>query len=467
MRSFTTLSALPPSLLCLAMLGQTLSPVAHADQVDDWVKREMARQHIPGLALAVVKNGKVVKQKGYGWANLEHKVSVTPDTVFQSGSIGKQFTAAMVQLLEADGKLGFDDLISKHLPDTPKAWEKITIRHLLTHTSGLADPYQKLDFRKDYTDAELIKLEGEIPLLFEPGEKFSYSNMGYHVLGFLCNRVGGRFYGDQMVERLFAPLGMQTRIINERNLVPHRAAGYDWHKGEWKNQEWVSPGLNTTADGSLYLTIQDLVRWNAALNQDKPLTAAQRKAAITPAKLNNGSSVPYGFGWQLAPQNGRQRISHNGAWQGFTSYIGRFPDDKLSVMLLTNLSGVRIDKIGIGIAALYQPELAQRPAKPIDDTEPAVTLQIRTLFQQMADGTIQPEPFSAWLIERLFPELIKELGADLKQLGPMTGLALLSRSVEGEKRLYRYRASYRSQAHLVDVSFDKAGKIDRLNYNPE
>ena len=189
MRSLTTLPALPPSLLCLAMLGQTLSPVAHADQVDDWVKREMARQHIPGLALAVVKNGKVVKQKGYGWANLEHKVSVTPDTVFQSGSIGKQFTAAMVQLLEADGKLGFDDLISKHLPDTPKAWEKITIRHLLTHTSGLADPYQKLDFRKDYTDAELIKLEGEIPLLFEPGEKFSYSNMGYHVLGFLCNRL--------------------------------------------------------------------------------------------------------------------------------------------------------------------------------------------------------------------------------------------------------------------------------------
>lgn len=329
----------------------------HADPVDDFVNSEMNRQHIPGLSLVVVQGGEIVKEKGYGLANIENQVAVTPDTVFQSGSLGKQFTSALVMLLAKDGKLAVDAPISKYLPNTPQSWEAITVRHLLTHTSGLADPYQKLDFRKDYTDDELLKIEGEIPLLFRPGEMWSYSNMGYHVLGFLCNKVGGKFYGDQLRERIFQPIGMNTRIIDERDIVLHRAAGYVNVKGEIKNQEWVSPSLNTTADGSLYLTAHDLALWDLALYGESPLDSSIKQASWTPVKLNDNSTYPYGFGWNLKPFNGHQTIEHGGAWQGFTTFISRFVDDKLTVVVLTNVSGARPGVVAHGVAGLYVPAL--------------------------------------------------------------------------------------------------------------
>ncbi|MBC7454841.1 MAG: beta-lactamase family protein, partial [Massilia sp.] len=209
----------------LFLLAFACCASAVADPVDQAVLREMKQARIPGVGIVVLQGGKIVKQQGYGLANIEHQVPVTPDTVFQSGSVGKMFTAALVMLLAEDGKLKLDDLVSRHLAHTPKAWEAITIRHLLTHTSGLGDPYARLDFRKDYSDDELIALEATIPMLSAPGERWAYSNMGYHLLGFICNKAGGKFYGDQLRERIFAPLGMSTRIISESDIVPHRAAG--------------------------------------------------------------------------------------------------------------------------------------------------------------------------------------------------------------------------------------------------
>ena len=468
--------ALPKSLISSTSLRRAMLPLlilcaaagsAGADKLDDLVQAEMKRQHIPGLSLAVVKNGKVIKEKGYGLANVEHKIAVKPQTIFQSGSIGKQFTAALVMLLVQDGKIALDDPISKYLEGTPKAWEKITVRHLLTHTSGLADPYEKLDFRKDYTDAELLKVEADIPLLFAPGEKWAYSNTGYHVLGFLCNKVGGKFYGDQLAERIFKPIGMKTAIINERNIVPHRAAGYDLEKGELKNQQWVSPMLNTTADGSLYLTAHDLALWDLALYDNQPLSAALKQQSWTPVKLNDGKTHPYGFGWGLEERNGHRNIAHGGAWQGFTTYISRFPDDKLSVVVLTNVSGVRPGKVADQVAAHYLPALAVQPAKPIEDTEPAVTQQVRGMILKLVEGSLTPEMFSEKLAERLFPAWVKGAGAELHGLGPLRNLELLERSVDGENRLYRYRAVFPKGSELVRLVYDKAGKIDRMAFITE
>jgi CubicO group peptidase (beta-lactamase class C family) len=342
----------------------------YADAVDDLVEAEMKQQHIPGLSIAVVQDGKIVKKRGYGFSNVEQQVAVTPQTVFQSGSLGKQFTAALVMLLVEDGKIGLDDPISKHLLDTPDTWRKITVRHLLTHTSGLADPYKKLDLRKDYTDDELLKIEESIPLRFQPGEKWAYSNMGYHVLGFLCSRVGKKFYGDQLRERLFEPIGMNTRIISERNIVPHRASGYDWVNGELKNQAWVSPSLNTTADGSLYLTAHDLALWDLALYGERPLSHAIKLVSWTPVKLNDNSTVAYGFGWSLVPYNGHSTIEHSGAWQGFSTQISRFIDDKLTVIVLTNLSRIKTGKIAHEVADLYLPTLTPQAAIPLTNEGP-------------------------------------------------------------------------------------------------
>jgi CubicO group peptidase (beta-lactamase class C family) len=325
----------------------------HADQLDDKIKAEMQRQKIPGLSLVVVKDGKIVREKGYGLANVEHQVAVKPETIFQSASIGKQFTAALVLLLEQDGKLSLKDPVSKYLSNTPQAWKNITIEQLLTHTSGLGNPYPKIDLRKDYNDQELIDVAVTIPMEFQPGERWSYSNVGYQLLGFICNKVGGKFYGDQLRERIFKPLGMSTRIISERDIIMHRAAGYDLVNQEWKNQEWVSPTLNTTADGSLYLTARDLAKWDIALMGNSPLNEAQKRASWTPVKLNDGKTYPYGYGWALAQVNGHKSIEHSGNWQGFTTFISRYVDDKLSVIVLTNRSGSNPQKIINIVAADY------------------------------------------------------------------------------------------------------------------
>ena len=449
-------------VVALAVAGR-----AHADPVDSVVLAEMKRMHIPGVSLVVVRNGKIVKERGYGLANVEHRVPVTPATVFQSGSVGKQFTAALVLLLAQDGKLDLDDPISRHLANTPKAWEGITVRHLLTHTSGLADPYDKLDLRKDYTDEELIAIEATIPILFGPGEAWSYSNMGYHLLGFICNKVGGTFYGDQLRERIFAPIGMGSRIISERDIVPHRAAGYDWSKGELKNQAWVAPRLNTTADGSLYVTARDLALWDLALYRDTPLSAALKEASWTPVKLKDGSTAPYGFGWQLAPVNGHRSIAHGGSWQGFRTQISRYVDDRLTVIVLANLSSARPERIANLVAAHYVPALALQPAKPIPDTEPEVAAQVRALVGHLTAGSLPPDLLSTQAAAILTAERLANLQAYLGELGPVRSVALVERTVTGESRAYRYRYAFRNETLLVSVAYDKAGRVEKLNLRAE
>ena len=196
-------------------------------KVDEFIKAEMQKQKIPGVSLAVVKDGRPLIVKGYGYANLEHQVPVKPETVFQSGSVGKQFTATAVMMLVEEGKIGLDEKISKYLGDVPETWANITIRHLLSHTSGMTDYPTDFDFRRDYTEDEILKRAKEIPVAFKPGEKWQYSNLGYVTLGVIIGKVTGKFYGEFFQERMFKPLGMTTsRIINEADLIPNRASGY-------------------------------------------------------------------------------------------------------------------------------------------------------------------------------------------------------------------------------------------------
>jgi CubicO group peptidase (beta-lactamase class C family) len=333
------------------------------DKVDEFILAEMQRQKIPGLALAVVKDGKVIKAKGYGFANVEHQVPVKPETVFQSGSTGKQFTATAVLMLAEEGKLSLDDKISKYFTDAPDAWKEITVRNLLSHTSGTTDYPKDFDFRRDYTEVELVKRAAQIPLAFRPGEKWSYSNLGYVLLGILIHKVSGQFYGDFLQERVFKPLGMTTtRIINEADIVPNRAAGYRLVKGELKNQEWVSPTMNTTADGSLYFTILDLIKWDAALYTDKLLKRASLEMMWTPIKLNDGSvnKGNYGFGWSINNTNGHKVIEHGGSWQGFRANISRYVDDRMTVIILANLASAQPEKLSHQVAGLYIAELAPK-----------------------------------------------------------------------------------------------------------
>ena len=288
------------SITCFAQDGVST-------KVDDYIRREMQSQQIPGLALAVIKDGQMVIAKGYGLANVEHQVPVKPETIFQSGSTGKQFTATAVMMLVEEGKLNLEDKITKYFPDGPEAWRNITVRHLLTHTSGMTDYPTDFDLRRDYTEDELYQRIKAIPLAFQPGDKWSYSNLAYVMLGILIHKVSGKFYGDFLQERVFKPLDMTTaRIISEADIIPNRAAGYRVVNGQLKNQGWVSPSLNTTADGALYLTIYDMAKWDAALYTEKLLKKSSLEQMWTPVKLNDGKSHPYGFGWSLADVRGHR-----------------------------------------------------------------------------------------------------------------------------------------------------------------
>lgn len=358
-------------LTLLFLLFFSISSIARAqtDKVDDFIKAEMQKQKVPGLSVAVVRNGEIIKAKGYGFANVELTVAATPETIYQSGSVGKQFTSTAVMMLVEEGKIGLDDKISKHFAGVPENWSNITVRNLLTHTAGTADYPKDFNFRQDYTEDELLKKAQALPVAFAPGEKWRYSNIGYATLGILISKVSGKFYGDFLQERIFKPLGMSTaRIITEADIVPNRAAGYRMPKGELKNQEWVSPTMNTTADGSIYLTVLDMAKWDAALYTEKLLRKFSLDQMWTPVKLNNGNTRPYGFGWAFDEVRGHKIIEHGGAWQGFTSHIARYVDDKLTVIVLTNRAGANPGNIAHGVAALYNPELAppQRTEAQID-----------------------------------------------------------------------------------------------------
>jgi CubicO group peptidase (beta-lactamase class C family) len=359
--------------LLFAAAAQAISEEPTSATVDEFVNSELRAQHIPGVALAVVRDGRIILAAGYGMANVELGVPTKPESIFQTGSVGKQFTATAVMMLVEEGKVGLDDKISKYFPDSPPTWKEITVRHLLTHTSGIPDYTEGksgggINMRTDYTEEELVKKIAGLPLDFQPGEKWSYSNSGYLILGVLIHHVSGEFYGNFLQGRVFRPLQMtSTRIISEADIIPNRSAGYRLVKGELKNQEWVSPSLNTTADGALYTNVLDLAKWDAALYTEKLLKKSSFDQMWTPVKLNSGKTSPYGFGWRVTEVNGHRLLEHGGAWQGFTMHISRYVDDKLTTIVMTNLDSGHSNpsKIAQGVAALYVPALKKpEPATP-------------------------------------------------------------------------------------------------------
>jgi CubicO group peptidase (beta-lactamase class C family) len=449
-------------------------------KVDAVVQSELQKQHIPGAAVGVYRDGKLARAQGYGLANVEWNVAVTADTIFQSGSVGKQFTATAVMMLVEEGRVGLDDSIKKYFPDAPEGWNDIKVHNLLSHTSGLSEyetgartkaggPFY---MRMDYTEDELYKRITAMPMDFKTGEDWSYRNTNYVLLGILIHKVTGQFYGDFLQERIFKPLGMsRTRIISEDDIIPRRAAGYRLVKGELKNQEWVSPSLNSTADGALYFTVEDLQKWDAALYTEKLLKKASLDRMWTVEKLNNGTpnKANYGFAWEINSVNGHRVIEHGGAWQGFTTYIARYVDDRLTVVALTNLDSGHANpkKITTGVAAIYNPALKPVEPKPIEDKEPQVTQIVKELLRGIADGKAKPEQFTEDAQKRLFPDEMQELGSALREFGELKGLELMERSAEGERRNYRYRAKFAEMTLMISVGLTTDAKIARLNFSEE
>ncbi len=339
----------------LLLLLALTSALVHADEIDDMVQAEMKSSNSPGLALAVIKDGKVIKQGVYGIANLETRTPVTPDTVFRVASMSKQFCAAAAILLVQDGKWSLDDPISKFIEKSPEAWAKITVRHLITHTSGMPGFAEEdgFSFRVNWNSGRYIETLAKKLLNFQPGEKFEYSNEGYSILGLLVEKISGKPLHAVVEERILKPVGMaSTSYYRLESLVPNRAAGYVWDKDHHENAIPLRP-YAMAGSGGIHSTILDWVKWDTALHGISIFSQAMKDQIWAPAKLNDGKQTNYGFGWFVRKSEGKLVVSHSGGTAGFTSNVVRHVDENLTVVVLQNVQGGGAVKLSNQIADWY------------------------------------------------------------------------------------------------------------------
>ncbi len=325
----------------------------------------------PGAAVLVVHHGRVIFRQGYGVTDLRTLQPIEPNTNFRLASFTKQFTATCIMLLVHDGKLRYDDHLTDIFPEFPAYGRPITIRNLLSHTSGLPD-YEDI-LMKEYSDTPEEKIPqildaGVLKLLaqqtsglFPPGSRWQYSNSGYAVLAMVVEKVSGKSFGQYLHDRIFVPLKMNNTLAYEKrkNEVPHRAYGHTKEKDGWRETD-QSPTSAVLGDGGIYSSIDDLAKWDRALRQHTLLSAAEMQPALTSVQLSAGQAefpdgrpVSYGFGWFLDPYKGHKRMSHNGETIGFLTTIQRLPDDDLTVIVLANRTDVSPEKMALQIADLF------------------------------------------------------------------------------------------------------------------
>jgi len=327
---------------------------AGADPVDDYIRAQMAERGIPGVALTIIQAGKTIKTATYGIADLEHHVPVRPETVFEIGSITKQFTAAGILLLQQEGKLSVADNLGQHLAHLPDSWTNITIRHLLTHTSGIKS-YTGLtgfELTRRLTQAQFIAAFHEHPLDFSPGASWRYSNTGYSLLGYIIENVSRESYWAYLRRNIFVPLEMtNTTDRLPMTVIPHRARGYEQTNRIWINRDYDLTDIFSA--GAMVSTVGDLTKWHAALDRDELLHATTKQAMWTGSGQPPERPPKYGFGWYLDEVAGRKNIGHGGSTSGFSASYQRFPDDQLAVIVLTNTDEQIATTLARKIAAFY------------------------------------------------------------------------------------------------------------------
>jgi CubicO group peptidase (beta-lactamase class C family) len=329
-------------------------PDGTIEAIDRIAAQDIDQKKVASYAIAVVKDGRLLLARGYGMADLENDVPATAETVYRLGSITKQFTALAVMQLAEQGKLSVDDELTRFLPDYPTAGHKVTVHHLLNHTSGIKSYTSTKDFfkrsRQDFSHDELLALFKSEPYDFEPGAKWRYNNSGYYLLGMIIEKASGQKYEKYLEDHIFRPLGMSaTRYGHLRPLIRHRAMGYKPYFGKLINDDPLSmdaPG----AAGALVSNVLDLVKWHQALEEGKLLSSASWEAMYRPAKLADGGTRPYGYGWGLGELAGHRTYSHGGGINGFSTMIARYPDDRLAVVVLSNTAGANTGGVGNRIA---------------------------------------------------------------------------------------------------------------------
>lgn len=350
----------------LILLGVVIAGLCRAQdvaaRVEEYVNAHVKMNQFSGSVL-VARDGKPLVAKGYGLASIELGVPNAPQTKFRLGSITKQFTAAAILQLAEKGKLVVEDPVSKHMPDAPPAWQQVTIHHLLSHTSGIPSFTSMPDYRKTVmmptTMDGLLARFRDKPLEFDPGTKYRYSNSGYVLLGYLVEKISGRTYEQYVKENIFDPLGMRSTGYDRfRTVLPMRAAGYARLGDSPLNASYIDMSIPHGA-GALYSTVEDLLLWDQGLYGDKVLSGASRERMYKPV-LDD-----YAYGWATRPVFNRRVAAHGGGIEGFSTFIHRFLDDKVTVIVLSNFEGAPSGRIARDVAAIVFGEKYETPKERV------------------------------------------------------------------------------------------------------
>jgi len=390
--------------VCSAQEKPQADPVPRMEQI---IQSYVSNHAFMGSVL-VAREGKTLLDKGYGFANLEWQLPNTPTTKFRLGSITKQFTAASILLLEERVKLKVDEPVKKYMPDAPAAWDKVTIFHLLTHTSGIPSFTSFPDYPKRKWEAmtpqQLVDWFRDKPLEFEPGTRWNYSNSGYVLLGYLIEKISGQSYAGFVQQNIFTPLGMKDSGYDSNSaVIEHRASGYSPGKNGPENAGFVDMSIPLSA-GGLYSTTEDLLRWEQGLFGGKLLSPASLAKMTTPFKQD------YAFGLAVSTGSGHKIIAHNGGIEGFNTSLAYYPDDKLVVAVLGNLNGGAPDQIAssLGKVALGEKVMLSSERKEITLSTQALEKYVGTYELTFPDRSV---PFVITLEEG---KLLAQLGQQRK-----------------------------------------------------
>ena len=313
--------------------------LSYAEQVDA-LFADLTEGVQPGAAVMVIRDGEIVHQAGYGYANVEERRPIDADTAFRLASVSKQFTAMAVMLLAEQGRLAYDDPVGRYLPPLAP-FGAVTLRHLMTHTGGLPEYYDIIDTSAGMpSNADALALLSTMGgTVFVPGDRYEYSNPGYDMLASLVASVAGMEFAAYMRERVFAPLSMNGTLVHDQTRpdIPRRATGYRPDEGGTGYLPDDEDPLNgIVGSGGVYSTLNDLYRWDQALYGDTLVGRATLEEAFTLARLNDGTLIDYGFGWRIEEHEGHRRVRHGGSWVGFRTHIARCPDERFTVIILSN-----------------------------------------------------------------------------------------------------------------------------------
>ncbi|PYJ88602.1 MAG: serine hydrolase [Verrucomicrobia bacterium] len=461
-----------PAIL-IALLAGLAAPISvKGDQIDDYIKAQMRQLHIPGASLAIVRDGHIAKAQGYGFANLELQASARKDTVYEIGSTSKQFTAAAIMMLVEEDKVRLEDPITKYFTEAPQRWRGITIRHLLTHTSGIqnhvAVPHwldvfrTNLAFETTPSRDELLKMFFKLPLEFQAGETWAYDNTGYYLLGIIIEKASGKSYWQFLDERIFKPLGMRaTRNTDPQPIVPNRASGYEWKNNRFENRPVLLPAIAFSA-GSFLSTAEDMAKWDAALYSEKLLKKSSLEQMWSAQVTKDGAALPfnYGFGWFVDSYHGHRLVQHSGGTPGFSSVIYRFLNDKITIIILTNHGDRVLDQLAVDLAGIDLPVLKRPEANP--DPDPATTSRLKDVMSGLLTEKYESASLTPEMRSFLGTASGKALWKWIADHGAVGSFVFSDREDRGDGQVLRYKVSLGGNSYWFSVLVTKDRKIAQV-----